>query len=63
MDRAYGTLIIGLHVQWVKTHCYKIFRADGSLKGTPTQTVIRTEVMLISDGRATFSFGLKKTNL
>jgi hypothetical protein len=32
MDRAYGTPIIGGHVQWVKTHCYKIFRADGSDK-------------------------------
>jgi len=33
MGRAYGTLIIGRRVQWVKTHCYKIVRAEGSIKG------------------------------
>jgi hypothetical protein len=39
MDRSYGTLIIRVHIQWVKTHCYKIFRANGSIKkANPNKT-------------------------
>jgi hypothetical protein len=33
MDRAYGTPTIWLLVQRVKTRCYKMFRAEGSIKG------------------------------
>ncbi|MDB5089311.1 MAG: hypothetical protein JWR09_3305, partial [Mucilaginibacter sp.] len=31
IDRAYGTLFGEFYLRWVKTHRYKIFRADGSL--------------------------------
>jgi hypothetical protein len=47
MNRAYGTLIIRVHVQRVKTRCYKMFRAEGSIiKRLPIQIVIEPAISI-----------------